>query len=67
MVEEYWLKPTMIVLGIIIVVILLLEAMPQTFPNVQWSSINSTIIAISPWLVALGIGLFVLVYISGRK
>ena len=65
--EDYVWKPIMIVLAIFMVVLLLLDAMPRAFPDVQWSNINITLIALLPWILALGLGLFILAYISGKK
>lgn len=65
--QSYWLKPLMIILALFAFIVLLLEGLPQAFPDVPWSEINSTVIAIMPWLVAFGLGIFVLYYVAGRK
>jgi len=65
--EEYWLKPIFIVLGVFIIIALLILGLPQAFPEVEWSSINPTIIAILPWIVVFGVALFILVVVIGRK
>jgi len=64
--QSYWLKPLMIVLGLFVIVAFLIY-LPDILPSVSWAEINPTIISLLPWLVALGVGLFILVYILGRK
>lgn len=64
---QYWLKPIFITLAVFIVVALLVEALPATFPEVNWSGINNPVIAITPWLIVFGIGLFTLIVVIGRR
>lgn len=63
---NYWLKPLMIVLAIFAFIVLLVEALPATFPDVSWSAINPTVITVLPWLTALGVVIAVLGYILWR-
>jgi len=61
-----WIKPVMIVLAVFAFVVLLMN-LDQVFPDVDWASINSSIIPLMPWLVAFGVGLFALYYVAGRR
>lgn len=62
--NDYWIKPIMIVLAIFAFIVLLLN-LGSTW-SVTWSDINAIIIPLLPWFVALGLGVFVLVYVMGR-
>jgi len=64
---EYWLKPIFILLGVFVFIALLVEALPTAFPDVSWSTINPNVIAVLPWLIAFGLGLFVLVVVTSRR
>lgn len=64
---KYWLKPIMIVLALFAFIILLMNLDTMSFMNVSWSSINPIVIDILPWLVALGLALFVFMYVYWRK
>lgn len=63
--NDYWLKPIMIVLALFAFVYLLMTLGSSW--DVTWTDINPTIISLLPWLVALIIGLSVFVYIMGKK
>ena len=65
--NDAWLKPIFITLAIFMVIVLLMQGLPQAFPDVSWSEINPTVIEVMPWLVVLGMAILALVYIMGRK
>ena len=63
--SDYWLKPIFIVLAVFAFIVLLMNL--GSMWNVAWSSVRDIMIELLPWFSALGIGVFVLVYVMGRK
>lgn len=64
-----WLKPIMIVLAIFIFIVLVMELGKVDPPlwGVDWDGIRDVMIDLLPWLVGLGVGVFVLVYVMRRR
>ena len=65
--NEDWLKPTFIILGVLVLVMFLMWGMPVVAPSVDWSNINIPIVSLLPWFIILGIVLATLAYMLGRK
>ena len=63
--DTYWLKPIMIVIAIFAFVYFLIIL--EKSWGITWTDINPTIISLLPWLVALGLGISILVYIMEKK
>jgi len=64
--DTYWLKPIFLVLSIFAFVYLLI--LLEDSWGVDWETdVNPVIISLLPWIVILGLGIFIFVYIMERK